>query len=197
MIRLPIQSSEKRVPEHIPEAVIDRLFNNNTGENLPLPKMERKPLSFSFNKPIHQTNPLPKKESPPKIIDQAMKSPAILTSNVSAKILDKAEKMAEKIIACREAATARQQEQTDNVMPNFKDIEPLTGSLLFLPQSGPQFYAAWKELAEEKRFLYLKVIISRFYSNFGLIFFAILGDGRLEIRRWKNPRLNTRLCNFE
>lgn len=153
MVRLPIQSSEKRVLQNIPEAVIDRLFDNNTGENLPLPKPERKPLSFSFNKPLNQASPPMKKESPPKIVNQRIPTPKVV-----AKMEDKAERMADKVIA-QKKATDTQIMQKNQVMPQLKDIEPLTGSLLFLPQSGPQFYASWKELAEEKRFLYLKAMV--------------------------------------
>ncbi|KAL7045971.1 hypothetical protein ACKWTF_002416 [Chironomus riparius] len=43
-------------------------------------------------------------------------------------------------------------------IPNLENIEKIKNELIILPQTGPQFYAAWKELTDELRFLYLKNI---------------------------------------
>lgn len=134
MKKVPVRLRKAVSP--IPEAIIDRIFDNNTGENVPEPETDSKLFkpNFLFSPEV----------SPPKIakiVDEKPKSdtPIIIDDK---KTLDETNEILK--------ASESQKEQT------LEELEAQKTNLIAIPLTGPQFYAAWKELNDAQRFLYLK-----------------------------------------
>jgi len=131
MQKIPVQV--RKIPTPIPEALIDKLFNNNTGETIHEPETDSKLFKPNFfNKPVTS--------SPPK------------TEKVDAPIIEDKKKLNE----ANEILKAT--ENKKDAIPTLQELEARKCNLIVLPKTGPQFYSAWKEIDEQQRFLYLKNI---------------------------------------
>ncbi|XP_050072704.1 RNA polymerase II-associated protein 3 [Anopheles maculipalpis] len=170
---LPPPSKRK----NIPDAVIDKIFNNNTGEQLVEPK-ETINLEHLF--PAH-SNKLRNMFSPPTTPTEQRKPPFTATPN-----------KATATTASKQAATNRSEEKENNqpaktVKPvppspatqdkivkdkinhnsqdtNEQHPKPATASvtpptnILDLPTSTAQFYTTWSGLTQDLRYQYLKLL---------------------------------------
>lgn len=126
MKNVPVRLRKAASP--IPESIIDRIFDNNTGETVPY-------LDTKLFKPNTR---LSNEVSPPKIVkltDKISEAPAV-GNNYEAKHVLK--------------TTEYQRELT------LEELEAQKNHLITIPSSGPKFFAAWKELTDIQRFLYLK-----------------------------------------
>lgn len=117
-----VNVTHKRSNSPIPDHIIDKIFNNNTGENIPY-ETDSKLFKTNFMENSY-SKAVPKKVDNKNIVNETNE---ILKAN------DKKDKI-----------------------PSLDEIEAQKNGLITLPSTGPQFYAAWKELTEEQRFLYLK-----------------------------------------
>lgn len=136
MKNIPVRLRKAASP--IPEAIIDKIFGNNTGENLPEPETDSKLFKPNFLLS-------PSAGSPPKIakLEEKPKVQAPV-------IIDEKKKLDE----TNEILKA----QKEQVM-TMEELETHKNHLIVLPASGPQFSGAWKELSDIQRFLYLKNIV--------------------------------------
>lgn len=134
MKKVPMRLRKAASP--IPEAIIDRIFDNNTGENVPEPETDSKLFkpNFLFSSEV----------SPPKIAKFSTENPKTDTPM----LIDDKKKLDESNEILK--ASESQKEQT------LEELESQKTHLIAIPLTGPQFYAAWKELNDAQRFLYLK-----------------------------------------
>lgn len=132
---IPVHLKKSQSP--IPDNVIDKIFNNNTGEHVPEPETNSQLFKANFfNKDFAKPKPV--------------KSSAAAESDT----VDDKSKLNEKnefLKACESVGNKLQ-------VPSLEELEALKNNLIVLPLTGPQFYATWKELSEELKFLYLKDI---------------------------------------
>lgn len=124
----------RKAASPIPEAIIDKMFDNNTGEQTPA-------LDTKLFKPKFLVS---KEVSPPKI--------AKLTENTKSEALEGA--ITEKTIENMEPAEIPKE-------LTFEEIEAQKNHLITIPFTGPKFFAAWKELTDIQRFLYLKNFVDK------------------------------------
>lgn len=117
---IPVHLKKSQSP--IPEHVLDKIFNNNTGEHVPEPKTDTK---------LFKTNFFEKNITKPTPIKPASEDKTVV--NEKNEILKASERI-----------------------PSLEELQALKNHLISLPQTGPQFYTAWKELNEDLKFLYLK-----------------------------------------
>lgn len=136
MKNIPVRLRKAASP--IPEAIIDKIFGNNTGENLPEPETDSKLFKPNFLLS-------PSAGSPPKIAKLEEKPKVQVPM-----IIDEKKKLDE----TNEILKA----QKEQVM-TMEELETHKNHLIVLPASGPQFSGAWKELSDIQRFLYLKNIV--------------------------------------
>lgn len=122
----------RKAASPIPEAVIDRIFGNNTGENVLEPETDSK-----LFKPNFLCSP-----QPPKI--------AKLSENDEVQVISEKQKL-DKTNESLKAAEVKKDLK-------IEDLETLNSHLAVIPSSGPMFYGIWKELGEIQRFVYLKNI---------------------------------------
>lgn len=141
----------------IPEAIIDRIFDNNTGENVPEPETDSK-----LFKPNFLTSPTPIKVSPPKVAK--VESPNTQTIVDDKKKIDETNEILKR-------------SEIPKDVP-MDELESQKNHLITIPKSGPQFYAAWKELGDVHRFLYLKNIADN-NANVGKLIGAQLNSEML------------------
>lgn len=129
---VPVHLKKSQSP--IPDNIIDKIFNNNTGEHVPEPET---------NSQLFKSNFFSKDFAKPKAIKVEEKS----TADDKSKLNEKNEFLKANV-------------SVDNKfqVPSLEELEALKNNLIVLPSTGPQFYAAWKELSEELKFLYLKNI---------------------------------------
>lgn len=127
----------RKAASPIPEAIIDKIFGNNTGENVPEPETDSKlfkPNFFLSAPPVKVAKLAEKpKNEPPVIIEDK-------------KTLDETNEILK--------ATESKKEQ----VPPLGELEAQKTLLISIPSTGPKFFAAWKELNDIQRFLYLKNI---------------------------------------
>lgn len=126
----------RKAASPIPEAIIDRIFDNNTGENVPEPETDSKLFksNFLFSHEV----------SPPKMVKVIAEKPKTETPM----IIDEKKKLDETNEILK--ASESQKEQS------LEELEAQKTHLIAIPLTGPQFYAAWKELNDAQKFLYLK-----------------------------------------
>lgn len=125
----------RKASSPIPEAVIDRIFGNNTGENVREPDTNSK-----LFKPNFLFSPQPAKI--PKLAEQPKEEESLV-------ITDK-----QKLDETNESLKAAEVKKE----LKLEDLEIISSHLVAIPTSGPKFYAIWKELSDIQRFLYLKNI---------------------------------------
>lgn len=119
---IPVHLKKSQSP--IPEHVLDKIFNNSTGEHVPEPATDSKLFKTNFlEKNI--AKPVPIKFKPP--------------SDDKTVVNEKNESL-----------------KASERIPSLDELQALKNNLISLPQTGPQFYTAWKELNEDLKFLYLK-----------------------------------------
>jgi hypothetical protein len=133
MKKVPVRLRKAASP--IPEAIIDKIFDNNTGETVSEPETDSKLFKPNFL--------LSCDASPPKIpkLEEKLKSaaPVIIEDK---KTLDET----------NEIVKAKEQQAT------LEELEAQKYNFISTPSTGPQFYGAWKEFNDVQRFLYLKNI---------------------------------------
>lgn len=133
MKNIPIRV--RKVASPIPEAVLDKIFDNNTGETTPEPVKDSKLFKPNFLI-----------ASPPKIAKLEEKP-----KNESPIIEDK-----KAVDEANETLKANEIKKDQHL--TSEELETHKNSYIVLPLSGPQFFTAWKELSDIQRFLYLKNI---------------------------------------
>lgn len=132
---VPVHLKKSQSP--IPDNVIDKIFNNNTGEHVPEPETNSQLFKANFfNKDFAKPKPMKSTDSEAAVDDKS-------------KLNEKNESLKVK---------ASENVDNKNKLPLLEELEALKNNLIVLPSTGPQFYAAWKELSEELKFLYLKNI---------------------------------------
>lgn len=129
--KIPLRLRKAASP--IPEALIDRIFGNNTGENVPELQTDSKLFKANFLC------------SPPKIAKLSEEEKKEDSHVINEK---------KKLDATNETLKAFEVKK----QPKLEELEAINSHLITIPSSGPSFYAAWKELSENQRFLYLKKI---------------------------------------
>ena len=177
-----IEIKAKKVFEQIPESVIDKIFNNNTGESYPTtPTTPTDSKLFPSNFLMKNQN----KPKPAKEMTLELKSPMSPVSPVSSgssgspdqvKIkLDKVNESLKKDSSKKQdIKTPETVEPKTTEMPSMAELETQKcSSTILLPKGGPQFHSVWKELSEQKRFLFLKNITDR-NANIGKLLGASL-----------------------
>jgi hypothetical protein len=122
----------KKSHSPIPDNVIDTIFNNNTGEHNETTTSDHNVTDSK----LFKSNFLSSSYVKPKSIIIEDKN-VVNETNEILKACDK---------------------QGHEQILDLKELEKIKNELIILPQSGPQFFAAWKELGDELRFLYLKNI---------------------------------------
>lgn len=123
-----INVSLKKSHSPIPDDVIDTIFNNNTGEH----------------------------NESTEIVDSKLFKPNFLSSSyIKHKPIIIEDKNT--VNETNEILKANDKKEHEKI-PVLKDLEKIQKEIIILPKSGPQFYASWKELTDELRFLYLKNI---------------------------------------
>ncbi|CRK96420.1 CLUMA_CG009836, isoform A [Clunio marinus] len=129
MKRIPVRIRKAASP--IPEAIIDKIFDNNTGERIPEPETDSK-----LFKPNFLISP----------------SPTKATSNISVDIpvIDDKNKLNE---------TNEIIKTEIKKSPTLEELEASETRVINVPTTGSRFFAAWKELNDTQRFLYLKNIV--------------------------------------
>lgn len=155
MKKIPVRLRKAASP--IPEAILDRIFGNNTGETVPEPETDSKLFKPNFLMTSPPTS------SPPKIarLDGAKdEEPPIIENK-------------KKINETNEILKA-----TEIKHFTLEELEAQKSQLIAIPSSGPQFYSAWKELSEAQRFLYLKNIADH-NAPIGKLLGAQLSSGML------------------
>ena len=169
-----VEIKAKKVFEQIPESVIDKIFNNNTGESYPTtPTTPTDSKLFPSNFLMKSQ----KKANPAKEMTLELKSPKSPISPISPlssvssgspdEVKVKLDKVNENLkkessLKLELIKTAETIEPKTNEMPSMADLEAQKcASTILLPKSGPQFHSVWKELSEQKRFLFLKNITDR------------------------------------
>jgi hypothetical protein len=116
----------------IPESLIDRIFDNNTGEAPP-----------ETNSKLFKSNFL----ASPKVQPPAAEE----KPEIQASIVDEKNKLNEQ----NETLKA----ETKKELPSLEEIEAEKSHFIAIPLSGPQFLSIWKELSDVQRFLYLRNIV--------------------------------------
>lgn len=129
---VPVELQKAASP--IPESLIDRIFDNNTGEAPP----ETNSKLFKSNFLAAPKAQLPAADAKPEI---------------KLEIIDDKKKLNEKNETLKAAETKKEE------LPTLEELEAQKSHLITIPLSGPQFYAAWKEFNDAQRFLYLKNIV--------------------------------------
>lgn len=164
-----IEIKTKKVFEQIPESVIDKIFNNNTGESYPTtPTTPTDSKLFPSNFLMKSQN----KAKPAKEMTLELKSPMSPVSPLSSGSPDEVKVKLDKVNESLKNDSSKKQEATNmspetvepntNDMPSLADLEAQKcASTILLPKGGPQFQLVWKELSEQKRFLFLKNITDR------------------------------------
>lgn len=142
----PISVHPKKSQSPIPEHVLDKIFNNNTGEYVPEPTTDSKLFKANFMEKNVMVKPTPIKPQP-------------MSDKSSVNEKNEIMKASERI-------------------PSLDEICALKNNLITLPNSGPQFYAAWKELNEDMKFLYLKNVADN-SVDIGKLLGAQLDSGML------------------
>lgn len=135
MKKIPIRLRKASSP--IPEAIIDKIFGNNTGETVPEPETDSKLFKSNFLI-----------ASSPKIakLDEQKKP------KVEAPIIEDKKKLNETNEILKATESKKEQQLS------LEELETQKHHLVIVPSNGPQFYSAWKELCDTQRFLYLKNI---------------------------------------
>ncbi|XP_070507234.1 RNA polymerase II-associated protein 3-like isoform X2 [Chironomus tepperi] len=125
-----VNVSLKKSHSPIPDDVIDTIFNNNTGEHNETTEHDIK--------------------------DSKLFKPNFLTCSY---IKPKPVIIEDKNIVneANEILKASDKKGLDET-PVLKKIDEIKNELISIPQTGPQFYAAWKEYTDDLKFLYLKKI---------------------------------------
>jgi hypothetical protein len=134
--QIPIRIKKSRSP--IPDAVIDKIFNNNTGECV---------FEAETDSKLFKSNFLQQSYTKPKPMKPNIASPQVIEDN-KAKVNETNE-----ILKANDVIKKEQQQ-----IPSIHELEAKQSHFVSTPESGPQFYCVWKELAEEVKFLYLKNI---------------------------------------
>lgn len=145
MKKVPLRLRKAHSP--IPESVIDRIFDNNTGENVLEPETDSK--LFKPNFLLSPSEPAPKI---PKLIEMApekLKQEIVQPKPVIVEDKKKIDKENENL----KAAESHKELKLD-------EIESLYPVVPDIPSTGPQFFAIWKEMLEAQRFMFLKKIAS-------------------------------------
>ncbi|CAO1316432.1 unnamed protein product [Diamesa hyperborea] len=105
-----------------------------------------------------------------EITDYIKKSPHLRSKKPMKRIEIKAKKVFEQI----PESTPETVEPKTTDMPSMAELETQKcASTILLPKGGPQFHSVWKELSEQKRFLFLKNITDR-NANIGKLLGASL-----------------------
>jgi tetratricopeptide (TPR) repeat protein len=131
--KVPIRIKKSHSP--IPDDIIDKLFNNNTGESFREKETDSKLFKSNF-----LTKPTPVKSSCPNQKEKTKVNETNEILKASSSPNDK----------CKSETTLSTMEEMDKLWNDSKNFS--------LPTSGPQFYQTWKELSENLRFMYLKSI---------------------------------------
>jgi Potential Monad-binding region of RPAP3 len=127
---IPVNSRKSQSP--IPDKILDKIFNNNTGEFTPEPETNSKLFR-------------------PNFMEKSFAKPMPLKLDTQ---LDDKSKLNEK----NEILKANENTSNKEKQPTLAELETLKNHLIVLPGTGPQFVAAWKELSEELKLLYLRNI---------------------------------------
>ncbi|KAG5676808.1 hypothetical protein PVAND_006616 [Polypedilum vanderplanki] len=140
LMKVPIQMKKSHSP--IPDDIIDKLFNNNTGEHVAEIETDSKLfksnfLQKTFNNNINKPSPVRSQSLTPKEKTKVNETNEIL-----------------------KASSSNMQEKITSEIPSIEDLELLKTSYknFSLPTSGPQFYQSWKEMSDNMKFIYLKTI---------------------------------------
>lgn len=125
-----VNVSLKKSHSPIPDDVIDTIFNNNTGEHSETTETD--------------------------VVDSKLFKLNFLSSSY---IKHKPDIIEDKntVNETNEILKANDKKEHEEIPP-LTELEKTQKELITLPKSGPQFYATWKELTDELRFLYLKNI---------------------------------------
>lgn len=115
----------------IPDDVIDKIFNNNTGEHTP----------------YRVTS------------DSKLFKPNFLETNKTKE--DSSDKKDTKSMVDESNQILKANDNKEQRIPSLKDLESAKNDLIAIPSTGPQFYTTWKELNEVQRFLYLRLIAEK------------------------------------
>lgn len=129
--KVPVRLRKAASPIH--EAIIDKIFGNNTGERTPEPETDSKLFRPNF-----------------LIADPFKSSPKLAESP-----------KAEKSVVSKVEVIVAQEGQAPNEaadVPTLEELEAQKTHLISIPLTSVQFYSAWKELNEVQKFLYLKNI---------------------------------------
>lgn len=121
----------------IPASVIDRIFDNNTGE--------ASGLREESNSKLFHSNFLIKPKAEKAVID---------VKNIT--VVQAIKEKTEPYIINKNLESF---EGKKHKMPSAETLQAEYTHLITIPHSGPQFFAAWKELNDIQRFLYLKNIV--------------------------------------
>ncbi|XP_052872154.1 RNA polymerase II-associated protein 3-like isoform X2 [Anopheles cruzii] len=149
-VMAPVSSGISVKREPVPDAIIDKIFNNNTGEQLMEPEestilehlfpVHSNKLKNLFSSSKTQSDPKqPLSSSIPNIKESVSDTKTLIDSPTN----DKVE--CDKLYQETQVAKAK----------SF--ISP-TNSLLSIPNSIGQFYTTWSGLNEELKYLYLKLL---------------------------------------
>lgn len=131
----------RKAASPIPEAVIDKIFGNNTGERTPEPETDSKLFKPNF------LLASPSELSPPKVAKIEMAEPKPEPIDVDEK---------KKLNETNEIVKAGEVQKEFSL----EELESQNSHVISIPLTGPQFFATWKELNEVQRFLFLRNISS-------------------------------------
>lgn len=134
--QIPVRLHKAASP--IPEAILDRIFENNTGEKVP---------EVVTNSKLFKPNFLNSSQPPQKVVKLNEQVKEEETPVVAEK---------QKIDETNETLKTAEEEVKKDL--KLEDLETINSHLIAIPSSGPKFYAIWKELNDIQRFLYLKNI---------------------------------------
>ena len=157
MKNVPVRLRKAASP--IPEAIIDRIFDNNTGETVP--EMDSKLFKPKFL--------ISNEVSPPKIAKlaqttnieaQSVENNDSVEANNNVKVAESQEKPTLEELEAHKSQKKPTLEELEahksQKKPTLEELEAHKNHLITIPLTGPKFFAAWKELTDIQRFLYLK-----------------------------------------
>lgn len=145
MKNVPVRLRKAHSP--IPESVIDKIFDNNTGETVLEPETDSK---------LFKPNFLQSSEPSKKIAKLEEKAAVPLTSEKS-----KEQKTAPKIDEKEKRVVIENNQPLNHngsktSFPSLNELEDLYPGPITIPSNGPKFFIAWEQLDEARRFLLLK-----------------------------------------
>jgi RNA polymerase II-associated protein 3 len=182
-----ISVRNRKPVDPIPESVIDRIFDNNTGEHVPEPETDSKlfkpnfltsPTSEQAPKPRYVRTPKPVNPTPNDIVDSiynnkntSEQAPEHETSSPpkTAKVEEKPEKAEivdkKKLDETNEMLKVATEVKKETML-TLEELEAQKNHMISTPLNSLQFYTTWRGLNEPHRFLYLKHIVDNCILSF-------------------------------